>query len=25
LTGGHSLQEGNPTETQAEILNFLKS
>ncbi len=25
LTGGHSLQEGNPMETQAEILNFLKS
>jgi haloacetate dehalogenase len=25
LTGGHSLQEGNPTETQAEILNFLKA
>lgn len=25
LTGGHSLQEGNPTETTTEILNFLKA
>jgi haloacetate dehalogenase len=25
FTGGHSLQEGNPTETQQEILGFLKS
>ena len=25
LQGGHSLQEGNPKETQEEILNFLKA
>jgi haloacetate dehalogenase len=25
LAGGHSLQEGNPRETQEEILNFLKT
>jgi haloacetate dehalogenase len=25
LSGGHSLQEGNPKETQEEILNFLKA